>query len=301
MEGAGFCVPELLPVQLRLDGLSDRLAAAQRAATEPMPDLPGDMSKDLRIRIEIGARTRSMFGVRRGLVGLVRTLCLALDGSVPDHDDWYPAALCQLQGAGCGRRPILTTDVSGALLKIDVDPSCPDLDLPDAEALGVLKDQLAKAIDLVPTLEALMQSLDTELAHGALCDGRPADPEFAAEHERRQANATRQRAALGKAWARIRRHCEQHRRQVVVFGSFLEGRVHGRSDLDLFLPETGMADEIRRALRRDIEDLAESEGVPVDVHFADENEASFADRMRVISGGKIISLRDLVAAGPQEP
>jgi hypothetical protein len=118
MDVAKFHAPELLPVQLRLEGLSDRLAVAQRAATEPMPDLPGDVSHDLRFRIEIGARTRSMFGLRHGFAGFVRALCLTIDGSVPDHDDWYPAALRQLQGAGKGRRSILPPDVGAALLKI---------------------------------------------------------------------------------------------------------------------------------------------------------------------------------------
>lgn len=295
MERAGFRAPELLPVQLRLEGLSDRLAAAQRAATAPMPDMPNDVSEDLRIRIEIGARTRSMFGVRRGLAGLMRTLCIAIDGSVPDDDDWYHAALRQLQGAGKGRRPIISPDLGEALLNIDVDPSCPDLDLPDAEALDILKEQLATAIDLAPTLEALAQSLDTELARGDLFDGRPPDNGFAEHHGARQARATLQHAALGRASARIKRHCEQRGRQVVIFGSFLEGRVHGLSDLDLFLPETGLPDDARRQLWDAIEHLADDEGVLADVHFADLHDASFTDRIKVIVEGKIRPLRTLAA------
>jgi predicted nucleotidyltransferase len=293
MERAGFRAPELLPVQLRLEVLSDRRAAAQRAATELMPDLPNEVSKHLRIRIEIGARTRSMFGLRRGLAGLVRTLCLVLDGSVPDHDDWYHAALRQLQGAGCGRRPILTPEVGGALLKIDVDPSCPDLDLPDTEALDMLKDQLATAIDLLRTLEALARSLDAELECGALFAGRLPDADFTKHHCTRQARATLQHAALGRAWASIKQLCDERGRRIVVFGSFFEGRVHGRSDLDLFLPETGLPEEIRVGLCRDIEALAHDEGIPVDIHFADTNADTFPDQIKVIVDGKIQPLRSL--------
>jgi predicted nucleotidyltransferase len=144
-----------------------------------------------------------------------------------------------------------------------------------------------------------MRSLDTELARGDLFDGRPPDNGFAEHHGARQARAALQHAALERASARIKRHCEQRGRQVVVFGSFLEGRVHGRSDLDLFLPDTVLLEGTRRKLWYAIENLADDEGVIADVHFADMYDEAFADRIKVIVNGRIQPLRLLVEGKPE--
>ncbi len=299
MGTVGCRAPEFLPVQLRLDGLGARLAHARQMGMEADERLTEGLSTDLRVRIEVRARTQAMFGIRRGVSGLVKTLCLELDGSLPDGDDWYAAALRQLQGAGKGRRPILSADLGAQLLELDLDPSCPNLDLPEEEVLERLKAQLAMARDLVPGFEALMGSLNADFAAGYLFDGRPPDPEFTADHERRQANAARQCAALEQAWARIKGHCDSLGRRVVLFGSFPEGRVRGRSDLDLFLPETGLPDDARRQLWDAIEDLAKKEGVMADVHFADIYDAAFAERIKVIVDGSIRPLRVLVTGEPE--
>ena len=156
-----------------------------------------------------------------------------------------------------------------------------------------LRDQLDTASDLTPAFISQLQLLDADLASGVLFDGRPANPEFAARHESLLAKADLRRKALEQAWARIKQHCDSLGRQIILFGSLLEGRVHAQSDLDLFLPETDLPEVTRRQLWNDIEDFAYDECVMADVHFADDYNSTFPDTIKVIFKDSIQPLRVL--------
>ena len=100
----------LQPVQLRLDGLFERLQHLERTLAE----VPDGLSENIQQRLARVALFRGLNGVQRSFEAIVTTLCLVIDGSVPDHhDSWYEAALRQLTGSGSGR-------VSAPLAKIDL-------------------------------------------------------------------------------------------------------------------------------------------------------------------------------------
>ena len=260
----------LQPVQLRLDGLHERLAHLDRTLAE----VPDDLSVNIQQRLARAALFRGLNGVLRSCEAIVTTLCLVLDGSVPDHDDgWYEDALRQLTGSGSGRVPV-------------VPPALADL----LRAVGVYPD-FDPILELVDALGAL----DALLINGTLRIGCEPDPKFVAQHPGRVERAEVRERALQSAFTRIERAFREKGYRAIAFGSFVEGRINARSDLDLIVPGEVSREE-QGELWSIAEDITRAEGVEFDLHFPADYVGDFLDRIKVILDGKIAPLRDLIAA-----
>lgn len=281
----------LLPVRIRLEGLHERLAHLNRSLTE----VPEGLSEDMKERLERAVLFRGMNAIQRSCEGVVTTLCLILDGSVPDDEEyWYKNALDQLAGSGSGRVPVLPPDLVVLLQQIMVDPDFDPL-LERRANLKVQRQRWEAAQQAVPMLVDALGALDTLLTDGTLRTGCLPDPEYAAQHASRQKRAAAQGLALKRALTRIEKAFLERGCSVVPFGSLMEGRTHGRSDLDLVMPDE-VSREVRRVLSEVAEEIARAEGVACDLHFPATYDPGFLDRLKVIRGGQIVPLRDLIAA-----
>ncbi|MFC3087909.1 hypothetical protein [Tabrizicola soli] len=113
----------LQPVQLRLDGLHERLAHLDRTLAE----VPTGLSDDIQRRLERAALFRGLNAIQRSFEAIATVLCLTLDSSVPDDEEnWYKDALDQLSGSGSGRMPVLPPALADLLREVgdypDFDP-----------------------------------------------------------------------------------------------------------------------------------------------------------------------------------
>lgn len=281
----------LLPVRLRLEGLHERLTHLDQLVTE----IPGDLPEDMKEGLERAALFRGMNAIQRSYEGVVTTLCLILDGSVADdEEDWYERALGQLAGSGSGRAPILPPDLVVLLQQIMVDPDFDPL-LERKTNLKVQRQRWEAAQRAAPMLVDALGTLDALLADGTLRAGYSPDPEYAAQHASRQKRAAAQGLALKRTLTKIEKAFRERGYSVIPFGSLMEGRTHGRSDLDLVMPDE-VPREVRRLLSDVAEEIARAEGVACDLHFSATYDPEFLDRIKVIRNGQITHLRDLIAA-----
>ena len=281
----------LQPVQLRLDGLHERLAHLDRTLSE----VPDGLSENIQRRLERAALSRGLNALRRSYEAIVTVLCLALDGSVPDDEDsWYQDALDQLSGSGSGRRPVLSHDLADLLRGVSGDPDFdPILELD--ENLAVQRRRRVAAILAAPLLVDALTMLDAWLADGTLRDGQAPNPVFVAHHTSRVNRAETRKQALARALTDIENAFLEKGYRVIPFGSVAENRVHGRSDLDLLVVGE-MSREAQRELWDTAEEIAREEGVEFDLHFPGLYSGDFLDRLKAIRGGQIVPLRDLIAA-----
>lgn len=279
------------PVQLRLDGLHERLAHLDRTLAE----VPDGLSVHIQQRLARAALFRGLNGVLRSCEAIVTTLCLVIDGSVPDHDDsWYEDALRQLTGSGSGRRPVLPPDLADLLREVVADPDFdPILELD--ENLEVQRRRHTAALRVAPMLVAALAALDARLINGTLRIGSAPDPEFVAQHPGRVERAEARERVLQRALSDIKVAFRDRGHTVLPFGSLVEGRVHGRSDLDLVVLGEVSREE-QGALWSIAEDVTRAEGVEFDLHFPAVYAGDFLDRIKVILDGRIGPLRDLIAA-----
>jgi predicted nucleotidyltransferase len=281
----------LLPVRLRLEGLHERLTHLDQLVTE----IPGDLPEDMKEGLERAALFRGMNAIQRSYEGVVTTLCLILDGSAPDDEEyWYKNALDQLAGYGSGRVPVLPPDLVVLLQQIMVDPDFDPL-LERRANLKVQRQRWEATQRAAPMLVDALGTLDTLLADGTLRTGYSPDPEYAAQHASRQKRAAAQSLALKRALTGIEKAFRERGYSVILFGSLMEGRTHGRSDLDLVMPDE-VSREVRRVLSGVAEEIARAEGVACDLHFPATYDPEFLDRIKVIRNGQITHLRDLIAA-----
>lgn len=282
--------PVLLPVQLRLDGLYERLAHLDRTITE----VPDGVSEHVQHRLERAALFRGLNALRRSYEAIVTVLCLALDGSVADDEKWYEDALDQLSGSGSGRRPVVPPALTDLLRVVGVYPDFDPVFELD-ENLAVQRRRRQAAILAAPLLVDALTVLDARLADGTLRTGQTPDPEFVAHHADRLDRAAVRERALRRSLAGIEVAFRDRGHTVVPFGSLVENRVHGRSDLDLLV-----LGEVSRETQRELwdaaEEIAREEGVEVDLHFPDLYADEFLERIKVILDGKIAPLCDLIAA-----
>lgn len=281
----------LQPVQLRLDGLHERLAHLDRS----LKDIPDGVSEHVQHRLERAALSRGLNALRRSYEAIITVLCLALDGSVPDDEDsWYQDALDQLSGSGSGRRPVLSHDLADLLRGVSRDPDFdPILELD--ENLAVQRRRRVAALRAAPILVDALTTLDARLAEGTLRHGQTSDPAFATQHAGRMERARARERALHRALSGIEAAFRDRGHTVVPFGSLVENRVHPRSDLDLLVPGR-VSREVQRELWDAAEEIAREEGVEVDLHFPDLYSGDFLDRLKMIRDGQIVPLRDLIAA-----
>lgn len=281
----------LLPVQIRVDGLHERLAHLDRALAEA----PDDLSEDMRQRLECADLCRGLNGVLRSFEAIVTTLCLVLDGSVPDDEEgWYEGSLRQLAGCGSGRVPALPPDLVVLLRQLVADPDFdPILEL--EENLAVQRRRRQVAVRAAPMLIDSLGALDIRLADGTLRAGDAPDPEYVAHHAGRQERAKARERALKRTLSCIKAAFHDRGYRVILFGSLLERRVHGRSDLDLLVPGAVPREE-QGALWTIVENITRAEGVPFDLHFPALYDPEFLDRLKVIRNGQILPLRALVGA-----
>ena len=280
----------LLPVRLRLDGLSTRMTRLDQDISTTLETAPDDLRPSLEaLELEMGLR-----GVERGFEGVVKALCLALDGTLPDDEDWYPAALTQLARTGRGRAPALTPDLVTRLL--DVQEAVPDIPVVDTgERLRLLRARCAAAREAWPLLETAVRALEGPISPA------PPDPDLLAAEPGRLGRAATRRAAIERAADAVRAAFAERGRRAVPFGSVLDGPVHGRSDLDMVVPGEMGAEE-RNALWGLADEIAAAEGVELDLHFEHLYQEGFLDELRTVRDGKVITLRELVGAGPgQDP
>lgn len=286
-----FCSAALLPVRLRLEGLHERLTHLDQLVTE----IPGDLPEDMKEGLERAALFRGMNAIQRSYEGVVTALCLILDGSAPDDEEyWYKNALDQLAGSGSGRVPVLPPDLVVLLQQIMVYPDFDPL-LERKANLKVQRQRWEATQRAAPMLVDALGTLDTLLADGTLRTGYSPDPEYAAQHASRQKRATAQGLALKRALTGIEKAFRERGYSVILFGSLMEGRTHGRSDLDLVMPDE-VSSEVRRVLSGVAEEIARAEGVACDLHFPATYDPEFLDRIKVIRNGEITHLRDLIAA-----
>jgi predicted nucleotidyltransferase len=253
------------------------------------------LSNDIQRRLERAALFRGLNALQRSFEAIATALCLALDGSVPDDEEsWYRDALDQLSGSGSGRRPVLSHDLADLLRGVSADPDFdPILELD--ENLEAQRRRHAAALRGAPMLVGALTTLDARLAQGTLRDGQTPDPEFVAQHPGRVERARARERALQRALSGIDEAFRDRGHTVVPFGSLVENRVHGRSDLDLIaLGE--ISREEQGVLWSIAEDVTRAEGVEFDLHFPAAYAGDFLDRIKVIRGGKIVPLRDLIAA-----
>jgi predicted nucleotidyltransferase len=280
----------LLPVRLRLDGLSTRMTRLDQDLSTTLETAPDDLRPSLEaLEIEMGLR-----GVERGFAGVVKALCLALDGTLPDDEDWYPAALTQLARTGRGRAPVLTPDLVTRLL--DVQESVLDIPVIDTdERLRILHARRAAARDAYPLLLSAVRAINKPPSPA------PPDPDLLAAEPGRLGRAATRRAAIERAADAIRAAFAERRRRAVPFGSVLDGPVHGRSDLDMVVPGE-MGREERNALWGLADEIAAAEGVELDLHFEHLYQEGLLDELRTVRNGRAVTLRELVETGPdQEP
>lgn len=281
----------LQPIQLRLDGLCERLAHLDRTLAE----VPSGLSENIQQRLARVALFRGLNGVLRSCEAIVTTLCLVIDGSVPDHDDgWYEDALRQLTGSGSGRRPVLPLDLADLLREVAADPDFDPIFELD-ENLEVQRRRHAAALRVAPLLIDALTALDVWITGGTLRNGQAPDPAFAAQHAGRMERARARERALQRALSGIEEAFHDRGHTVVPFGSLVENRVHPRSDLDLLVPGE-VSREVQRELWDAAEEIAREEGVEVDLHFPDLYSGDFLDRLKMIRDGQIVPLRDLIAA-----
>lgn len=274
----------LLRVRLRLDGLSARLTRLDRLDID---DLTG-MTEELARRIEADALEMALIGVERGFAGAVKALCLALDGTVPDGEGWYREAITQLERTGRGRAPVLSARLVSFLQELTGEfPDIPVIEV--GERLRTLRPRRDAARDAYPLLLEAVEALDGPISPA------PPDPDLLAAEPGRLARAAARKAAMGRAAAAISEAFAERGRRAVPFGSVLGGPVHGRSDLDLVV-QGEMGREERNALWDLAEQIGADEGVEIDLHFEHMYREGFLDELRTIRNGRVVTLRELVAA-----
>ena len=279
----------LLPVQIRLNGLFERIEHLDRTLAK----VPDGLSEALQRSLERSALFRGLNAIQRSYEASAMTLCLVLDGSVPDDEDgWYEGTLHQLAGPGSGRVAVLPSDLVDLLREVSVDPDFdPVLELePD---LHVQRRRHAAALRAAPRLVEALAAIDLRIADGTLRTGCTPDPEFATHHMARQARAEVRERALNRALATIEAAFRDKGHCAIPFGSIVEGRVHGRSDLDLLVMGEVSREE-ERALWSIAESAARLEGVKLDLHFPEIYADGFLDRLKVLQKGQIVPLRDFV-------
>lgn len=283
--------PVLLPVQLRLNGLFERIQNLEQTLAE----VPTGLSDDIQRRLERAALFRGLNAIQRSFEAIVTTLCLIIDGSVPDDEQsWYGDALDQLSGSGSGRMTILSSALADLLREVGVYPDFdPILELD--ENVEVQRRRHAAALMAAPMLVDALGALDARLAEGTLRHERTPDPAFATQHAGRMERARAREQALHRALSRIEAAFQDRGHCVVAFGSLVEHRVHGRSDLDLLVPGEVPRGE-QGVLWSIAEDITRAEGVEFDLHFPMIYAGDFLDRIKVILNDKIAPLRDLIAA-----
>jgi predicted nucleotidyltransferase len=280
----------LQPVQLRLDGLHERLAHLDRTLAE----VPDGLSVHIQQRLARAALFRGLNGVLRSCEAIVTTLCLVIDGSVPDHDDgWYEDALRQLAGPGSGRVPVVPPALADLLRVVGVYPDFdPVLELD--ENLEAQRRRHAAALRAAPMLVDALTALDARLIDRTLRIGCAPDPEFVAQHPGRVERAEVRERALQSAFTGIERAFREKGYRAIAFGSVTENRVHGRSDLDLLV-----LGEVSREAQRELwsiaEDVTRAQDLEFDLHFPNLYRDDFLDRIQVIKDGRIAPLRDLIA------
>lgn len=178
----------LLAVRLRLDGLKTRFDRLDRYDGE---DLTG-LTEELARRVRADALEMAMNGVERGFGGVVKALCLALDGTLPDDEDWYAAALTQLARTGRGRAPVLSAGLVRLLERASGE--FPDIPVMDAgERLRIVDARRAAAREAWPLLEAAVRALEVPISPA------PPDPDLIAEEQGRLERAAARRAAMRRA------------------------------------------------------------------------------------------------------
>jgi predicted nucleotidyltransferase len=278
----------LLPVRLRLDGLRTRMTRLDQDLSTTLETAPDDLRISLEaLELEMGLR-----GVESGFEGVVKALCLALDGTLPDDEDWYVAALTQLARTGRGRAPVLTPDLITRLL--EVREAFPDVPVTDTnERLRILHARRAAAREAWPLLEAAIKALERPISPA------PPDPDLLAAEPGRLERASARRTAMERAADGIRAAFDARGRRAVPFGSVLDGPVHGRSDLDMVVPGEMGAEE-RGRLWRLADEIAAAEGVELDLHFEHLYQEGFLDELRTIRDGRVVALRELVETGPDQ-
>lgn len=281
----------LQPVQLRLDGLHERLAHLDRTLAE----VPDGLSVHIQQRLARAALFRGLNGVLRSCQAIITTLCLVIDGSVPDDEQsWYGDALDQLSGSGSGRMTILSSALADLLREVGVYPDFdPILELD--ENLEAQRRRHAAALRAAPMLVDALTALDARLIDRTLRIGCAPDPEFVAQHPGRVERAEVRERALQSAFTGIERAFREKGYRAIAFGSVAENRVHGRSDLDLLV-----LGEVSREAQRELwsiaEDVTRAQDLEFDLHFPNLYRDEFLDRIQVIKDGRIAPLRDLIAA-----
>ena len=281
----------LQPVQLRLDGLFERIQHLERALEE----VPDGLSENIQRRLERVALFRGLNAIQRSYEAIATVLCLALDGSVPDDEEsWYGDALDQLSGSGSGRGPVVPPALADLLRVVGVYPDFdPVLEL--EPNLAVQRRRHAAALGAAPMLVDALGALDALLINGTLRIGCEPDPEFVAQHPGRVERAEVRERALQSAFTRIERAFREKGYHAIAFGSFVEGRINARSDLDLVVPGEVSREE-QGELWSIAEDITRAQGVEFDLHFPAMYAGDFLDRIKVIKDGRIAPLRDLIAA-----
>jgi predicted nucleotidyltransferase len=278
-------VDPLLTVRLRLDGLATRFARLDRVDAD---DLTG-LTEDLARKIEADALEMALNGVERGFLGVIKALCLALDGTVPDDEGWYREALAQLAGTGRGRAPAFSAQLVALLQELPGEfPDVPVFDL--VERLSTLHARRDAAREAYPLLLEAVEALD-----GPLIPAKP-DPDLLAAKPARLVRAASRKASMRRAATAISEAFAARGRRAVPFGSVLGGPVHGRSDLDMVVPGD-MTKEERNTLWSMAEKIASAEGVELDLHFEHMYRDGFLDELRTIRDGRVITLREMVEAG----
>jgi predicted nucleotidyltransferase len=274
-----------------LDGLSERLSHLDRTLAE----VPTGLSDDIQRRLKRAALFRGLNAIQRSYEAIGTVLCLILDGSTPDDEEsWYGDALDQLSGTGSGRVPVLPPALTALLREVGVHADYdPVLEL--EPNLQVQRQRHAAALRAAPMLVDAIMTLDTRIAGETLRTGQTPDPEFVAHHADRQDRAAARERALMRSLAGIEVAFQDRGHCVVPFGSLVEHRVHGRSDLDLLVPGE-VSREVQSALWTIAENITRMEGVEFDLHFPASYAPEFLDRIKVIRNGRIMPLRDFIAA-----
>lgn len=278
----------LLRVRLRLDGLATRLTRLDRDLDETLSEVPEDLRKSIEVRsLDMGMR-----GVEMGFNGAVKALCLALDGTLPDEGDWYEGALAQLARTGRGRAPALSARLVRLLHEVqEAFPDVPIIDMEEQLRILNLRSEAARV-----AYPLLLQAV--EALNGPISPALP-DPDLLAAEPGRMERAATRGAAMRRAAAAISEAFAARGLRAVPFGSVLGGPVHGRSDLDMVVPGE-MEMEKRGPLWTLAERIAAAEGVELDLHFEHMYADGFLDELRTIRDGRVVTLRELVGAGPDQ-
>lgn len=286
--GHNFDHDPLLPVRLRLDGLKTRFDRLDKYDGEDLTGLTEELARQARA----DALEMALNGIERGFGGVVKALCLALDGTLPDDEGWYEGALAQLAGTGRGRAPVL----GAALVTLlqDLTGEFPDIPVVDTgERLRIVDARRAAAREAWPLLEAAIRALEGPISPA------PPDPDLLTAEPGRLVRAAARGAAMRRAATSISEAFAARERRAVPFGSVLDGPVHGRSDLDMVVPGE-MGREERLALWRLADEIAAAEGVELDLHFEHLYREGFLDELRTVRNGRAVTLRELVGAGPDQ-